>query len=226
MNEAYTKLQAKRQSMQPFHLQRLLRRGFVPTTHTFASHADPEGQATEAFDAVRRPSFLPPEEFHDAEEAPPGIVRGMGAGVASGASDVSSGVLPFAGPMAQAVGYGVGAAGRTLLGLTLQGARGLAKGLTNASYEHEPVESNETVMAPRRVARPMRPADLPSELPPMPRPVPAGAYEQPMPPYLLDRDTAPSPKRLSFLQKEQNRIKNEAESTGVHPFRPWRTHRG
>jgi hypothetical protein len=162
------------------------------------------------------------EEFHDAEESPVGAV-------ASGASHAASNVMPVAGPVMRAVGYGVGAAGRTLLGLTYQGAKGLVSGIANASYEHEP-ESNEAVMVPRPVRgmprMPERPADLPPELPPLPNPEPAGEYQHAVPAYLLDRESATPHPRKSFVQKERDRIRNEAQATGVHPFHPWRTHRG
>ena len=99
-------------------------------------------------------------------------------------------------------GYGLGAAGASAAGMTL----GLAKGAIGHMVGHgeDPLgvghESDE------------EPAKAEPEEPKPQEAIPA---------YLQDRGEH-KPKKLSTLQKERIRIREQAAMTGEHPFHPWR----
>ena len=192
---ARDKLVQKKRGLEPWHLERLERDGLLPPR----PHRDAASQAfpdTHAIATGPEAPYVPPDPEPRGPGALQGFVQGAGVGMRHG----------FRG--GQAVGYGAGSVGMGALGMAIGAVRGIA-GALSAPVENEHGEDRE--QSPHS----------------SPRAAPAQeASSSAVPPYLLDAEerAAAARPRLSFVQKERNRIRDEGEATGVnplHPFRQW-----
>ena len=194
LGAAHDKLAQKKRALAPWHLDRLAHAGLLPPR----PHMDTGSQAfPDTHEIATGPDapYVPPDPQPHGPGAVEGAMEGAGVGVRHGFR------------AGQAVGYGLGSVGMGALGLTIGAVRGIAGALsTPRENEQETREQSP---------------------PPSPRTTPAPASSSSaVPPYLLDAEerAAAARPRLSFLQKERNRIRNEGEATGVdplHPFRKW-----